>query len=71
MTEWSIVHPWKGCVLETAPRVRIPLSPPFQDEVAEKAGRGSRVEPEQRVCGAQRNGQPKAGLTEMMFSLRT
>ena len=29
MTEWPIVHPWKGCVGETPPRVRIPLSPPF------------------------------------------
>ena len=29
MTEWPIVHPWKGCVGETPPRVRIPLSPPL------------------------------------------
>ncbi len=28
VTEWPIVHPWKGCVLETVPRVRIPPSPP-------------------------------------------
>ena len=28
VTEWSNVHPWKGCVSERAPRVRIPLSPP-------------------------------------------
>ena len=29
VTEWPIVHPWKGCVLETEPRVRIPPSPPL------------------------------------------
>ena len=29
VTEWPIVHPWKGCVLETVPRVRIPPSPPL------------------------------------------
>ncbi len=29
VTEWPIVRPWKGRVLETAPRVRIPPSPPF------------------------------------------
>lgn len=50
-------------------RNSIPPSPPFQDEVAERAVRGRRVEPEQRVCEAQRNGQPKAGLEEMRRSL--
>ena len=28
MSEWSIVHPWKGCVPSSVPGVRIPLSPP-------------------------------------------
>ncbi len=27
MAEWSIAQPWKGCVRETVPRVRIPLIP--------------------------------------------
>jgi hypothetical protein len=29
VTEWPIVHPWKGCVGVTPPRVRIPPSPPL------------------------------------------
>ena len=29
VSEWSIVHPWKGCVPSSVPGVRIPLSPPF------------------------------------------
>ena len=33
MTEWPIVHPWKGCVGETPPRVRIPLSPPLTESM--------------------------------------
>ena len=28
MAEWSNAHAWKACVLEIAPRVRIPLCPP-------------------------------------------
>ncbi len=28
MSEWFKVQPWKGCVREIAPRVRIPLSAP-------------------------------------------
>ena len=31
MTERLKVHAWKACVRETVPRVRIPLSPPFQN----------------------------------------
>lgn len=27
VSEWSIVHPWKGCVPSSVPGVRIPLSP--------------------------------------------
>jgi hypothetical protein len=30
VSEWSIEHAWKACVLETVPRVRIPPSPPIQ-----------------------------------------
>ena len=29
MSEWFKEHAWKACVQETVPRVRIPLSPPF------------------------------------------
>ena len=29
MREWFNRHAWKACVLATAPRVRIPLSPPI------------------------------------------
>ena len=29
MSEWSIVHPWKGCVLAIEPGVRISPCPPF------------------------------------------
>src|SRR5262245_39823136 len=29
MSEWFKEHAWKACVGETLPRVRIPLSPPF------------------------------------------
>ena len=29
VSEWSIVHPWKGCVPLSVPGVRIPLSPPM------------------------------------------
>ena len=28
MAEWSIAHPWKGCIRATVSGVRIPLSPP-------------------------------------------
>ena len=27
VSEWPKVHPWKGCVRESVPRVRIPPSP--------------------------------------------
>ena len=27
MAEWSIAHPWKGCIRENVSGVRIPLSP--------------------------------------------
>ncbi len=30
MSEWSKEHAWKACVRVSVPRVRIPLSPPFQ-----------------------------------------
>ena len=30
MSEWSKEHAWKACVRESVPRVRIPLSPPFE-----------------------------------------
>ncbi len=30
MAEWSIAHPWKGCIRATVSGVRIPLSPPFR-----------------------------------------
>ena len=29
MSEWSIVHPWKGCVLAIEPGVRISPCPPY------------------------------------------
>ena len=29
MSEWSIVHPWKGCVLAIEPGVRISPCPPI------------------------------------------
>ena len=29
VSEWLKVHPWKGCVRESVPGVRIPPSPPF------------------------------------------
>lgn len=29
MSEWFKEHAWNACVGETLPRVRIPLSPPF------------------------------------------
>ncbi len=34
MAEWSMVHAWKACVAEMSPGVRIPLSPPYNGEVA-------------------------------------
>ena len=34
MSEWFKVQPWKGCVREIAPRVRIPLSAPIKEKTA-------------------------------------
>ena len=31
MAEWSIAHPWKGCIRENVSGVRIPLSPRVQN----------------------------------------
>ncbi len=42
MTEWPIVHPWKGCVGETPPRVRIPLSPPLTQSMQGESTRDER-----------------------------
>ena len=36
MTERLKVHAWKACVRETVPRVRIPLSPPFENDAASR-----------------------------------
>ncbi len=36
MREWFNRHPWKGCVSEMAPRVRIPLSPQIKVIYKEK-----------------------------------
>ncbi len=35
MSEWFKVQPWKGCVREIAPRVRIPLSAPIEESCKE------------------------------------
>ena len=45
VTEWPIVHPWKGCVGVTPPRVRIPPSPPLG-----AAQLGKREEPSVKDC---------------------
>ena len=42
MTEWLKVHAWKACVGETLPRVRIPLSPPFESSARDRPSDPSR-----------------------------
>jgi hypothetical protein len=37
MAEWLKAHAWKACIRETVSRVRIPLSPPYFQQVRESA----------------------------------